>query len=227
MLTAKQLFSVLPPNWYPIIYHAGFGGQIVSRILSAHEECYWQSSWNNSHELLKSPIEFPETVSTFRLCSLDLPMKENYHRVHGGLGLYPSQNLLSLDHGIKQILYCIKTIKTDKLVWLHTHPVIISPGFKDVPLDWIIRPFVYLYASESCDFLDVRDKRFNLYSKLTPCQNELAYNLDVSQLFSNNYDKYQSEYLKLCAHFEFTPRINSVRAFILRYLERLLYIQQF
>jgi len=227
MLTAKQLFSVLPSNCYPIIYYAGFGGQMVTRILSAHEECYWQSSWNNSHELLESPLKFPETVGGFMLCRDDWTIKDNYSKVHGGLGIYPKGNYFSLDNEIKQILHCIKTIKTNKLVWFHTHPSAINPGFKNGSLDWVACPFVYLYASESCDFLDIRDKQFKIYSRITPCQNKLAYNLDVSQLFSNNYNNFESEYLKLCAHFKLTPQINSVRAFILRYLERLLYIQQF
>lgn len=229
----------LPDNIRLVIFFAGLGGQIVTRILSTHPECYWTEKWNNTSEPDLKPTQFPDTISGFDLISPDVnTMKDEYGRAPGGLGFMPPVRYMTtqtektrvVKESIKHILNSIKTVDSSLYVWIHTHPYLYdsdqeSPNFSDLK-----RPFVYLWASEECVFTQLRDKDFHIKnnSKLRPpCSNPLAYNLDVSQLFSKDYAKFEAEYIKLCTHFNFTSRLDSVRAFILRYLERQEYIAQF
>ena len=45
-------------------------------------------------------------------------------------------------------------------------------------------------------------------------------NIDVNEIFSKDYDTFESSYLYLCNNLDITPQTNRVRAFILLWLER-------
>ena len=50
--------------------------------------------------------------------------------------------------------------------------------------------------------------------------NDNVINVDVNEIFSKDYDTFESSYLYLCSKLNITPQVNRVRAFILLWLER-------
>ena len=54
----------------------------------------------------------------------------------------------------------------------------------------------------------------------SPSDSPLAFNIDVSNLFSDNEESFKTEYERIINHFNFTSNIKDVRSFILTYLER-------
>ena len=55
---------------------------------------------------------------------------------------------------------------------------------------------------------------------LYPVDSPNVINIDVNEIFSKDYDTFESSYLYLCNNLDITPQINRVRAFILLWLER-------
>ena len=53
-----------------------------------------------------------------------------------------------------------------------------------------------------------------------PSDNPLAFNIDISNLFSDSEESFKTEYERIINHFNFTSNINDVRCFMLTYLER-------
>lgn len=47
-----------------------------------------------------------------------------------------------------------------------------------------------------------------------------TYNLNINNLLSTDYNIFIDEYLKLCTYFNLEPMINSVRSFILMWLDK-------
>ena len=54
----------------------------------------------------------------------------------------------------------------------------------------------------------------------SPSDSPLAFNIDVSNLFSDNEESFKTEYERIINHFNFSSNIKDVRSFILTYLER-------
>ena len=50
--------------------------------------------------------------------------------------------------------------------------------------------------------------------------NDNVINVDVNEIFSKDYDTFESSYLYLCNNLDITPQTNRVRAFILLWLEK-------
>ena len=50
--------------------------------------------------------------------------------------------------------------------------------------------------------------------------NDNVINVDVNEIFSKDYDTFETAYLDICTKLNITPQINRVRAFILLWLER-------
>ena len=60
----------------------------------------------------------------------------------------------------------------------------------------------------------------NSLTDLSEYKENNVFRININNLFSYDYDTFLNEYLRLVRKFNLTPRINSVRSFILLWLEK-------
>ena len=208
MYSRIDVLKALPDSFIPIWYEFMFRGNAVQRILSAHSECAWEKTWCSSPDPSNVyPLDFPETHLSY-LGSDDnikrLGESESHAWAHTGFGLH------HLDQNtIKKFMQAAKTHK-DKLVFFSQHPdeeAIIS----------IKKRNVFLYSSKPFT-RPFKDKK--LPQTVLPINKDNVFNIDIAKLFSDDYIIFLQEYNEIVDYFNFTPKPNAIRAFILRYLER-------
>jgi len=223
-LQTRDILHKLSPRIILIFYSHGFRGHAVTRILSCHPEAHWEPKWSSGNLEHDNPLSFPESVSGFNFyIPSDISLKKASTFVHTGAYLEIGQNDKTLTKNILSVYNLsklLKDTKSDKYIFLNTHPHQNAVGFEKVE-----RPKKVILYSKS--HLDPRyslwtDKKLN---SLSPQENAL--NIDIDKLFSADYIEFEDEYLKAVTYFDFTPRINAVRAFILRYIERERYISNY
>jgi hypothetical protein len=216
-LQTRDILHKLPPRIILIFYSHGFRGHAVTRILSCHPEAHWESKWSSGNDERDNPLSFPEHVSGFEFYRAEgVSIKKASTFVHTGYYLEIGraddslrENFLSVYNLVK----LLKDTKSDKYIFLNTHP-----HQKAVGLEKVERPKKVILYSELH-----ADPRYGLWpdvqlNSLSPQENAL--NINIDKLFSSDYTEFEDEYLKAVKYFDFTPRINAVRAFILRYIER-------
>mgnify|MGYP000669100548 CR=1 FL=1 len=76
---------------------------------------------------------------------------------------------------------------------------------------------VFLYSSKPFT-RPFKDKK--LPQTVLPINKDNVFNIDIAKLFSDDYIIFLQEYNEIVDYFNFTPKPNAIRAFILRYLER-------
>jgi len=218
-LEIRDIITNLPDRVVIIFYNSGFRGHCVTRILGSHKESYWHSTWSLNPDS-GDPLSFPEKQTHFTFPHIKkLPLKKTFPLVHTGL-------FFNINDGEpKKRLSEIAEINvalsdgTERYIFLNSHP-------DGTGLEYIKRhKKVVLYSSSKKDNRFLIDKDsfpVKLYNTLKPLDDAL--NIDIDALFSLNYKEFESEYIKIVRYFDFTPRINAVRAFILRYLERERYV---
>jgi hypothetical protein len=169
-------------------------GNSIARILACHKESWWETSlMNNTREHL-DPLCFPETVSTFNFIDFG---KHNYTINHTGLMFedpFSFESLLTIRSGYSDLYW---------FTWTHPHfHKNIFPKCE----------FIYLYSSQQ--------NSERKYSARKPLNNDFAFNIDVSLLFSYDREDFYNEYSKIVKKFDFSPKYGSVRAYILSVLDR-------
>ena len=212
MSSRADIVRALPNNFVPIWYYKLYRGNAVQRVLSAHPECAWEKDWCASLDSSNvSPLDFPETHSAYLGSDENIKRlgeSESHAWAHTGFGLHH----LTQDT-IKKFRQAAKTHK-DKLVFFSQHPdekTIIS----------IKKRNVFLYSSQPF-IRPFKDKQ--VPKKVLPIEHPAVFNIDIAKLFSDDYKTFLQEYCQIVDYFNFTPKTNAVRAFILRYLERERYI---
>ena len=206
-MKATTFINKLPENYVPIFYSHGYRGNAVNRILSAHQECWFQQ--------LGDPISWTSYW-----------VKEPWHTdrtaqmtAHGHLGIeYNQGELDKWGQGTQAILRCLQA-DIKKLVFFQLHPD------KWISLETTLRPCVWLWSSD-CDAIQQRfnhifnhpEIQFQVCSKAISLPHVI--NINIAKLFSNSYNEYIDEYEQLCHSLSLTPEPDRVRAFILRYNER-------
>ena len=176
-----------------VYYKGEFGGNVIHRIICNDDKYYWSD--------LTSPLSFPDLTEGYAYQTNHfLSFKEQHLAcVHGpdpayeiGFSKYDMTNhLYALSSGLR---LCIK-----------------SHNIKD---DQIIKQCkgVKMYGQSL--------QRFYEKDSVEPSSIPNILNIDASKLLSKNYDDFLAEYIKLVQYFDLTPRVNSVRAFILLWLEK-------
>ena len=220
-MQTRDILQKLPSRIVLIFYMHGFRGHAVSRILSCHPEAHWEPAWSSMYDNRDDPLSFPENCSGFDFDTTEfLSFKKASTLVHTGAYLEIDVNDVDIRSSFSKVynlLNLIKDKKSNKYIFLNTHPHHKALGFETIE-----RPKKVILYSES-----QADPRYNLWTdrqlkNLTPQENALNINIDA--LFSSDYTLFETEYLKAVQYFDLTPRINAVRAFILRYLERERYV---
>jgi len=211
MITLQTVLKNLPNNFIPISNTGQFRSHAVKRILSCHPESAWLVEWSNSFDsTCVSPLDWPECVDSFGR-DLELFTEEGYFclydKVHGGLGLHDLSK-----RNLRKLAITKQQFK-DKFVFLDMHPKTEDASFFSINPNTVV-----------CWASNVRSlaKRMYYSDVLDEPSNPVngCFNIDISRLFSSSFDEFLEEYLHCVHHFDFTPRINAVRSFILRYLER-------
>ena len=215
---AAIFWNNLDSRCQPLIAPHGFRGHCVYRILASHKEVWWDSSimnWDKKPNY--SPLCYPEKGSWVDT-RLDRNEKANYITAHTTMynsrsfPKYPTQHVIDYYNNqgsLQSFIYCT--------------------------LDFIYhmyRPCVWLYTSDMHAIVKQRPLLFkkdyiihsNEYAKdrlkLMRNPHSNAFNIDIHKLFSTNDDIFESEYMNIVNHFNFTSNINDVRSFMLTYLER-------
>ena len=189
-----ELLTKADKKHFCIFYEQNMRGNSVARILASHNESWWVTElMNNTHEPLE-PLSFPETVSTFNFIEFG---KHNYTLNHTGMMFQDPFNF-------EKILLQRKNFKD--LYWFTwTHPHFHKNIFPKCE-------FIYLYSSQQ--------NSERKYSARKPLNNDFAFNIDVSLLFSYDREDFYNEYSKIVKKFDFSPKYGSVRAYILSVLDR-------
>ena len=222
-MQTRDILHKLPAKIILIFYMPGFRGHAVTRILSCHPESHWEPLWSYTDEH-DDPLSFPERVSGFTFFKKDsISLKKASTLVHTGTFLQigkANESIRSSLSSIWNLTNLIRDKKLNKYVFINTHPHGAAQGLEKVE-----RPKKVILYSES-----TADRRFDFWEdnfevalrNLSP--QEDALNINIDALFSTDYKTFEEEYIKAVRYFNFTPRINAVRAFILRYLEREHYV---
>ena len=194
----NKLNSLDAKHWC-ILFDTGMRGNVLVRILAAHQEAWWDNeSMNiNSDPDIYLPLQLSETQSSF--IPMDDPyldFKITYLAPHTCLNVNTS-NKTMLQEIIKK-----RSKHKDKYFFTISHP----------ESHWNISRFIHIYASEQ------NSKRF--YKTTKPIVSENVINVDISKLFSYDRGKFEEEYCKILNTFQFTPMFASVRSFILQMLDR-------
>jgi len=222
MYSFKKVLAALPDNYIVIWFSFGYRGHAVHRILSSHKESAWDPRWaNNIDSTTVGALDFPETVSNFNLDNR-MSYKMSAVTVHN------TMSLMILDDPTVKELFKLKKIWHNKYIFITSHPDLILQN-KQHNLRHLIpakKHNIFLYCSDlntlnRSFFTDNRDEVTLPHSADNVCS------IDIAKLFSADYETFLEEYIMIVRWFDFTPRINAVRAFILRYLEREQYMIEY
>jgi hypothetical protein len=218
-IKANSFFNDLDDRCTLILAAQGMRGHALYRILASHQEVWWDSSiMNYDKKSNYSSLEYPkENIWTNPI--FNRPYTIDYMTAHTTMFCSRQLPRVSLNH----INNYYKTSNLSSYLYLHADFI-----------DYVNRPYIYVYTSDLRKHFDNRSvwykrdmrnhpEEYNRYrQKLmnTPSTSPLAFNIDITKLFSQNEQIFSIEYIKIIHHFKFTSNIQPVNNFINRYLER-------
>ena len=190
-----------PNNFIIIFFNPGMAGSALQRILISHDELH--HSFKNFGQMdYDDPIRYPDSSEGFlNYPNHTLSFKEQ-HLSCAHLNFYTPTDRE------EDILKHYELIKQGKTIVFKTHDFSLYEKFK----------------KSRCVFV-IGNKQLNrginfevdMTSFTVP---EKVFTVNINSLMSKDYDTFLDEYLKIVFEFDLTPRINSVRSFILMWLER-------
>lgn len=216
---ANSFFNDLDDRCTLILAAQGMRGHALYRILASHQEVWWDSSIMNYNKKSNySSLEYPEE-NIWTNPVFNRPHTIDYITAHTTMFCDRQLPRVSLNH----INNYYKTSNLSSYLYLHADFI-----------DYVNRPYIYVYTSDLRKHFDNRSvwykrdmrnhpEEYNRYrQKLmnTPSTSPLAFNIDITKLFSQNEQIFSIEYIKIIHHFKFTSNIQPVKNFINRYLER-------
>ena len=187
-------------NFILVDFAYGYGGNTLSRIISVSPEFYWDGDPveypDNGYSIIVDPEPNPHFATPIEqeLCCTHTPNDFMYPDSKAGRIRDFIHNYSKNIHPKK---FCIRSHNTD------THELF--------PNNTIVRIFG---KEPTFRFFKSTDRY------LHPIYVDNVINIDVNEIFSKDYDTFESSYLYLCNNLDITPQINRVRAFILLWLER-------
>jgi hypothetical protein len=180
-----------------ISFAGNYGGHAVRRIISASPEVYYPDD----------PIRYPDNLEGFIAHDFKTTwqkdfVKQHLASCHEDFIEYPPLNF-------DDTLNLYKIIKKINMICIKTHDLNIHDKFQNL--------VVRVVGKEP-------DRKIRINPN-NPKHVDMVYknnviNLNINNLFSQNYDEFEAEYLNLCSKLNIFPQINSVRSFILLWLEK-------
>ena len=212
-ISSKDLDNLIiknPDKFIIIFFNPGMAGSSLLRILIGHKELY-HSFKNLGQSDYDDPLRYPDTWEGFAcLFPHILSMKEQHiacaHVIfHTPFPYGKGERETSIEEDFREYFYLIKQGET---IVLKTHDFYLYEKFK----------------KSKCIFVredTALDRNINQPNTGNPpFLPKEALVVTIDKLMSKDYDTFLSEYLKLVLELNLTPRVNSVRAFILMWLER-------
>ena len=235
----SKFVSSFPKSFLLIIFPPYHHGHAINRIMCAHPEFYWNSSFCNmpyeNAEHCTSSLVWPERVDHYEKDRKGyfpkLTRKQSlltvYRRVHGGQyvdkstvqsnGKFLKQRLQDnpnlthtiLNHGIPSLM------DGQAAVQLDIPKIVVTPcseGFKGM------RQYVTGHMTE---------KEMEEVESINYHSIPADYYLDYRNLFTHDYNVFYNEYMNLVKCFNLTPNEDAVRGFILRLMDRVKHCDEY
>ena len=196
-----KLIEKYPDNFLIIFFIPGMAGSALCRILNSHPEFYYKQKYLNQKEY-NDPLKFPDSIEGFLVQDHKrLGFKEQH------LSCVHTSFYTPWDDSSENILEYFNLVKENRRIVLKTHQFSLIHRFKQVKR--VVLEGDQLDRSFCIENYEVED-----YSK------EDIFRFNIQKLMSPEYDIFLEAYLKLVQELDLTPKINSVRSFILMWLER-------
>jgi len=213
-----------PDNFIIIFFNPGMGGSSLLRILIAHKELY-HSFKNLGQGDYDDPIRYPDSWEGF---SYQFPHPLTMKEQHLGCAHvsfhtpwdYTKKEGQKITEDFREYFSLVAQGET---IVLKTHRFDLYNKFKKSRCIFVVQntPLernINLYERYSADNSEpVLDAFHSGNPSFLPPD---VLKVDTNKLMSKDYDTFLSEYMKLVLEFGLTPRVNSVRAFILLWLEK-------
>jgi hypothetical protein len=229
-LSNAELYKIAKNKSTTIWYCHGMRGNSIYRIIAAHPEVYWDNKvQQNSLEETTHPLDLPELVAAF-----DPPdgrffgTPDIIGRWKFAYATYHTNSFIDDDNYLRVVRSWITSESyKNKILFSSSHPNWPSGATCDKKklLTLTDKPHIWLYGSLNRNYLSSNKSSIHKYYEPSP--HPLAYNINIDNLYSQDYLTFETEYYKLIKHFNLTSCLNRVRAFILLNLERDKYIVQF
>lgn len=208
----EDLIVKRPDNFIIIFFNPGMGGSSLLRILIGHKELY-HSFKNLGQSDYDDPLRYPDSCEGFSYQFPHLLTMKEQHLACAHVGFHTpwdyTINPIDQDQKIKEDFreYFSLVAQGEKIV-IKTHRFDLYDKFKKSRCIFVVQD-TFLKR-------DINAPRSGNPPFLPPD----VFKVDTNKLMSKDYDTFLTEYLKLVFEFDLTPRINSVRAFILLWLEK-------
>jgi hypothetical protein len=181
-----------------VSYPTGFAGNVISRIISASPEIYFEGD----------PVRYPNSVEGFLVRRWpEEEFSEYFKKQH--LAACHAKNYFKFPrihrHQLKTL--CLNLAENRKIV-ITTHDTEIHNAFNCQT----VRTIGYLKR--------INDLFKNQQTRLEPVIKDNVINIRIDKLLSENYNEFEEEYFTLCQSLNIFPQINSVRSFILLWIEK-------
>ena len=221
----KKLFDDLLQKYKDritvVAYLAEFGGSAVRRIITSHDEYY--SEFDN-------PLAFPNHIEGFeRHLNHFLDFKEQHLAC-----AHTNDVPIDITWGPMRSKSLGDDIDLNIKLFQQQQSELLEKDFKvcwrahdDIPEENFTYPtkVVKLFGkpldrfNKAARFQKKTNKYYNAVF-IPPSEPDFILNIEASKLFSHNYDDYLNEYLKLTTYLNVVPKVNSVRQFILLWMEK-------
>ena len=223
MLETREVKPFIFINYYP-----GCNGNLLFRVLCAHPEIYWHEDWANHEDEDRSPLGWPDTVDCYNMewaKSFIGTVKTNFLAVHAQWHEDHNANA-------KYLKQYLKDFKQSSAKWypMKNHRFTLLDGGYSKESDSnlerchhvLIKKNPHLaqerlqiiHRDKTRDFISGCKQHYGKY------RDKAHLVVEIDRLLSESYAIFLSEYLKIVHYFDLTPRINSVRSYILMYNER-------
>lgn len=192
-------------NFIFISFPMGYGGNTLNRVISSSPEIYWDGDSTAYPDDLEG---FPVAYDSLSNPHFATFTEQHLCCTHTGIDfMYPDSKR---DRIHKLTKFWKNNVFPDKKLCINSHNSL------DLAKKHTKIPVVRLCGKAPTFRYFINDMPSDSYSVPSPN----AINIDVNDIFSSDYDTFETTYLDLCSKLDITPRINRVRAFILLWLER-------
>lgn len=199
------------PNKFIIISaYSGYFGSLLYRVVAASNNTYiWKDDFSGTQEELK-PLEWPRLTEGFFIYNVSngyIHFKENHFAT-----AHISFELLENMKNKRELL---KNYEKGKKLILRTHNINCH--------NFINCKIIRLFGNLTKIIPSHNKMRFRrgVSSVISPIYCNNVFNLNIENFLSDDYEKFEEEYLELCNFLDTLPNINNVRSFCLLLKEKL------
>ena len=178
-----------------------YAGHAVRRIISASPEVYYPGN----------SIRYPDNLEGFIAHNLENDWQKIFLMQH--LAACHEDDLLEYPpYSFHDVLNLYKVIKKINMICVITHDLNIHDKFQNL--------VVRVVGKKPKRSVNMHMPNAKILQHVDIVYRNNVINLNINNLMSQNYNEFETEYLNLCSKLIIFPQINSVRSFILLWLEK-------